>query len=185
MVAQGGQDSQRPGEETSGMAHIVDMHTHCSPGGREDPFGVRAQMAGTRVGRNIVSSYRGLPAVMYHELTDLELQQEVSARAGITRRLISSPFTIETVTDLGDRPAMDIVRHYNDEIAATVGEAPASCWGLGSVNPLDASQVREGERCMETLGMKGLLVTSSWHGRFLDQEDAFAFWDWAQDRQVP
>ena len=36
-----------------------------------------------------------------------------------------------------------------------------------------------------SLGFKGLLITSSWHGRFIDGEDAFAFWEWAQDREVP
>jgi aminocarboxymuconate-semialdehyde decarboxylase len=167
------------------MTEIIDMHTHCSPAGREDPFGVRAAMAGTRVGRNIVSSYRGLPAVMYHELTDFELQQQVSAAAGVTRRLISTPFTIETVTEFSDRPALDIVKFYNDEIAATVAQAPTSNWGMGSVNPLDPGQIAEAERCMTSLGMKGLLVCSSWHGRFLDGEDAYPFWEWAEDRQVP
>ena len=167
------------------MPPIVDMHTHCSPAGRGDPFGVRAAMASTRVGRNMVSSYRGLPAVNYHELGDFDLQQEVSGRAGITGRLISSPFTIETVTDFSDRPALDIVKHYNDEIAATVDLAPKSCFGMGSLNPLDKTQIREGERCMEALGMKGLLVCSSWHGRFVDAEESYAFWEWAEDRQVP
>ena len=61
-----------------------------------------------------------------------------------------------------------IVRHYNDEIAATAAKAPASCWGMGSLNPLDKTQIKEGERCMGELGMKGLLVCSSWHGRFIE-----------------
>ena len=167
------------------MVRIVDMHTHCSPAGRSDLFGVREAMASKRVGRNMVSAYRGLPAVMYHELTDFELQQEVSARAGITNRLISTPFTIETVTEFCDKPALEIVRHYNDEIAATAAQAPGSCWGMGSLNPLDKEQIREGERCMDELGMKGMLVCSSWHGRFVDAEESYRFWEWAEDRQVP
>src|SRR5690242_7398079 len=126
------------------MARIVDMHTHCSPAGRPDPFGVRSAMAPVRVGRNMMSCYRGLPAVNYYELGDFELQQEVSGKAGITNRLLSSPFTIETVTDFSDRPALDIVKHYNDEIAATVERDPKSCFGMGSLNPLDAQQIKEG-----------------------------------------
>ena len=58
-------------------------------------------------------------------------------------------------------------------------------WGLGTLNPLDASQIAEGERCLGPLGFKGLLICSSWHGRFIDGEDSFAFWEWAEDRQVP
>ena len=66
-----------------------------------------------------------------------------------------------------------------------MARAPATNWGLGTLNPLDASQIAEGERCLGALGFKGLLISSSWHGRFLDGEDAFPFWEWAQDRQVP
>jgi aminocarboxymuconate-semialdehyde decarboxylase len=60
-----------------------------------------------------------------------------------------------------------------------------SNWGLGTLNPLDASHITEGERCLGPLGLKGLLITSSWHGQFIDGEAAFAFWEWAQARQVP
>jgi predicted TIM-barrel fold metal-dependent hydrolase len=38
---------------------------------------------------------------------------------------------------------------------------------------------------MAALGMKGLLVCSSWHGRFVDAEESYPFWEWAEDRQVP
>jgi aminocarboxymuconate-semialdehyde decarboxylase len=38
---------------------------------------------------------------------------------------------------------------------------------------------------MGPLGFKGLLICSSWHGRFIDGEDAYPFWEWAEDRQVP
>ena len=56
---------------------------------------------------------------------------------------------------------------------------------MGTLNPLDQSHIAEGERCLSSLGFKGLLICSSWHGRFIDGEDSFAFWEWAQDRQVP
>ena len=43
----------------------------------------------------------------------------------------------------------------------------------------------EGERCIGALGFKGIQICTSWHGRFIDGEDSFAFWEWAQDRRVP
>ncbi len=76
------------------------------------------------------------------------------------------------------------MKSVNDQIAAIVARSPSN-WGLGTLNPLDASHIAEGERCLGPLGFKGLLICSSWHGRFLDGEDAFPFWEWAQDRQVP
>jgi len=163
---------------------IIDIHTHCAPRPTSDRFGVAAAMRGTPVGRNMVTKYRDLPAVSYYEMTDFDLQQEVSARAGITHRILSNPFPAETWTTVSPAPAPDIVKFVNDQIAALVERAP-NLWGLGTVNPLDRAQIAEGERCMTSLGHKGLLITTSWHGRFIDMEEAFPFWEWAQDAQVP
>jgi len=163
---------------------IVDVHTHCATRPRDDPFGVAHVLRGTPVGNDTVTNYRGLPAVSYHDMYDLELQQEVCAKAGITVRLISNPFAAEVMTAVSSRPAIDIVKYLNDQNAATVARAPGN-FGLGTVNPLDADQVAEGERCLGALGFKGLLITSSWHGQFIDDEKAFPFWEWAEARQVP
>jgi aminocarboxymuconate-semialdehyde decarboxylase len=163
---------------------IIDIHTHCAPRPSDDRFGVAAAMRGTPVGRNMVTNYRDLPAVAYREMTDFDLQQEVSARAGVTHRILSNPFPAETWTAVSPAPGLDIVRFVNDQIAALVDRAP-NLWGLGTLNPLDPSHIPEGERCLDALGFKGLLITTSWHGRFIDGEDSFAFWEWAQDGQVP
>jgi len=163
---------------------IIDIHTHCAPRPTGDRFGIAAAMRGTPVGRNVVTNFRGLPAVAYHEMTDFDLQQEVCARAGVTHRILSNPFPAESWTAVSSAPALDIVRFVNDQIAALVERAP-NLWGLGTLNPLDRDHLAEGERCLEQLGHKGLLITTSWHGRFIDGEDSFPFWEWAQDRQVP
>jgi len=163
---------------------IIDIHTHCSPRVQGDPFGVAAMMRGVPIGRNTVTNFRGLPAVSYHDMSDFDLQQEVCAKAGITGRIISNPFAAEAISWASKSPALDIVKSVNDQVAAIVARSPAN-WGLGTLNPLDASHIAEGERCLGALGFKGLLICSSWHGRFIDGEDAFGFWEWAQDRQVP
>ena len=163
---------------------IIDIHTHCSARGRDDRFGLVQAMQPTPAGSNVVTSYRGLPAVAYHEMFDLDLQQEVSAKAGITGRIISNPFAAEVASAVSRSSVLDVVRYFNDQTAALLAQAKGN-WGLGTINPLDASHVAEGERCLGPLGFKGLLINSSWHGRFIDGEDAFVFWEWAQDRQVP
>ena len=167
------------------MAHKVDVHTHCNLPSREDPFGVADLMRGQMVGRNMVSNFRGLPAVGYREMQDFELQQEVSHKAGIDRRLMSSPFMAEMVTPYTTKPAMDVVKYGNDEVARVVARSPKDVWGMGTVNPLDQTQIPEAERCMGPLGMKGLLITSSWHGRFIDNEESYPFWEYAESQQVP
>jgi aminocarboxymuconate-semialdehyde decarboxylase len=169
------------------MSHIIDIHTHCSPRQRDDPFGVAQIMRGTPIGKNMLLNYRGLPAIGHWEMTDFDFQQEACAKAGLTGRLMSTPFTAEIVTAETRKPALDVVKYGNDQIAALIASTPASIrlWGLGTINPLDKSQIAEGERCLGPLGFKGLLINSSWHGAFIDGEDAFPFWEWAQDRQVP
>ena len=132
----------------------------------------------------MVTRYRGLPAVGYYEMTDFDLQQETLARAGITGRLISNSFAAETWTAISSAPALDIVKFLNDQLAALAARAPGN-WGLGTINPLDGTHIAEGERCLDALGHKGLLINTSWHGRFIDGEDAFAFWEWAEHAQVP
>lgn len=164
---------------------IIDIHTHCSTRAQGDPFGAGEVLRGVPVGKNTVTNYRGLPAVSYHDMYDFDLQQEVCARAGITGRVISNPFTAEVISTISKRPAIDVVKHINDQVAAIVARAPKSSWGLGTLNPLDASHIAEGERCLGALGFKGLLITSSWHDQFIDGEVAFPFWEWAQERQVP
>lgn len=167
------------------MAHKIDVHTHCTLPNREDPFGVAALMQGRMVGGNMVTNFRGLPAVGYREMLDFELQQEVSHKAGIDRRLMSSPFTAESVTPFTSRPALDVVKYCNDEVARIVARSPKDTWGLGTVNPLDKAQIAEAERCLGPLGMKGLLICSSWHGRFIDNEETYPFWEFAESQQVP
>lgn len=171
------------------MPHIIDIHTHCAPRQREDPFGVAAIMRGTPIGRNTLTNYRDLPAIGHWEMTDFDHQQEVCAKAGITGRLMSTPFTAEIVTAESTTLALDIVRYGNDQIAALIARAPSTTpirlWSLGTVNPLDKSQIAEGERCLGRLGFKGLLINSSWHGRFIDGEEAYPFWEWAEHARVP
>jgi aminocarboxymuconate-semialdehyde decarboxylase len=164
---------------------IIDIHTHCSPPRPPgDRFGVAEALRGIPAGKNTVTNYRGLPAVAYHEMGDFELQQETCAKAGITGRIISTPFAAEVMTAVSKSPALDICKAVNDGIAGIVARASGN-WGMGTLNPLEASHVAEGERCLGSLGFKGLLICSSWHGRFLDGEEAFPFWEWAEDRQVP
>jgi predicted TIM-barrel fold metal-dependent hydrolase len=166
------------------LSTIIDMHTHCAPRVAGDPFGVAAVMRGTPVGNNMVTNFRGMPTVAYGDLLDFDLQEEVSAAARITGRIISNPFAAESISWASKSPAIDIIKAVNDQVAETVARASKN-WGLGTLNPLDANQVAEGERCLGALGFKGVQICTSWHGRFIDGEDAFAFWEWADAERVP
>ena len=111
-------------------------------------------MRGIPVGKNAVTNFRGLPAVSYHEMYDFDLQQEVCAKAGITGRIISTPFAAEGISWASKKPAIDIVKSINDQIAGIVARSPRN-WGLGTLNPLDASHIAEGERCLDVARLQG------------------------------
>ena len=111
---------------------IIDIHTHCSPRPAGDPFGVAAVMRGVPVGKNAVTDFRGLPAVSYHDMYDFDLQQEVCAKAGITGRIISTPFAAEGISWASKSPAIDIVRSVNDQIAAIAARSPPGMHRLSS-----------------------------------------------------
>jgi hypothetical protein len=123
---------------------IIDIHTHCSQRPRDDPFGVADALRAIPAGKNAVTNYRGLPAVSYNDMFDFDLQQEVCAKAGVTGRIISNPFAAEVISAVSRRPALDVAKHINDQVAAVVGRAPKSNWGLGTLNPLDAGHIAEG-----------------------------------------
>src|SRR6516165_7392783 len=99
---------------------IIDIHTHCAPAVKGDPFGVTEVMRGIPVGRNTVTDFRGLPAISYHAMYDFDLQQEVCAKAGISGRIISNPFAAEVITAISRKPAIDVVKHVNGQTAAVV-----------------------------------------------------------------
>ena len=80
-------------------------------------------------------------------MCDFELQQEACAKAGITGRIISTPFAAEVMTAVSKSPSIDICKSVNDGIADIVARAPGN-WGMGTLNPLEASHIAEGERCL-------------------------------------
>jgi predicted TIM-barrel fold metal-dependent hydrolase len=168
------------------MAHIIDVHTHHSPRSKGgDPLGVGNAMRSQRVGRNFYSDYKGLPGLAYYELTDFAHQQEISRKAGIDYRLLSNPFPAEVLSEISPRPSIDVCRHCNDEVAASVALSPGDTGGLGTVNPLEKDHIKEAERLMGPMKFKGLQLVTSWHRRFPDTEEAWPFWEYVEDQGVP
>ena len=108
-----------------------------------DRFGVAEALRGTPVGKNTVTNYRGLPAVSYHEMGDFELQQETCAKAGITGRIISTPFAAEVMAAISKSASLDICKAVNDGIAGIVARAPGN-WGTGHAQPAGREPHRRG-----------------------------------------
>ncbi len=159
------------------MGHIVDIHTHFNEPGVADRLGIDMKNPGP--------GYTILPSKQMQEFGQFEKQIEVNEKAGVTKRLMSSPFGAEMMSAFTSKPSIEVVKAVNDATAKTVSRAPDRMWGMGTVNPLEPDHIEEAERCMGPLGYKGLLCTTSWHGRFLDNEEAYPFWEWAESTATP
>ena len=168
------------------MPEIVDVHTHFGFAEVGKKLGIAGDIyKSVRVGRNIVSSYAGLPAVGYAEIGDFDVQMETNAKAGVTKRLMSSGFTAETFSRETPKPPSEVARVVNEEMAALIARAPDKLYGIGTANALDRGCVAESERAMTQLGFKGICCTTSWHGSFIDNDEAYPFWEWAEGTGAP
>ena len=132
-----------------------------------------------------MTNYRGLPAVSYHEMGDFELQQEICAKAGITGRIISTPFAAEVMAAVSKSPSLDICKAVNDGIAGIVARAPRQL-GHGHAQPAGCkSHIAEGERCLDVAEVQGPADLLELARPFHRRRGFLPFWEWAQDRQVP
>jgi 5-carboxyvanillate decarboxylase len=71
--------------------------------------------------------------------------------------------------------AVGLARDANDELAAAIAAHPTRYAGLAAVAPQEpAAAVKELERAVQKLGLKGAIVNSHTHGEYLDDPK---FWD--------
>lgn len=84
--------------------------------------------------------------------------------------------------DAAPEEALHVARQLNDDIAATVADAPRRFVGLGSVPLQDSTlAIDELRRCVEDLGFPGLQIGSHVGVRNLDDESFEPFWAAAND----
>lgn len=156
---------------------IVDIHTHFNEPGVAEKLGIDMRNPGDR--------YHVLPSSRMDVYGDFEAHIEMNEKAGVEKRLMSSPFGPEMMSCLTDKSSLDVVKVTNDAIAKTVDRAPDRLWGMGIVNALEKDHIAEAERCINELGFKGIMVNSSWHGHYPDAEAAWPFWEYVQDQNLP
>jgi predicted TIM-barrel fold metal-dependent hydrolase len=170
---------------------LVDVHTHylwmLSDQARE--FRQRVGLGGIEGVRdaagNLAVNSGGVPMIVYKDAIDIEKQVAVNQEAGITRRLLSVSMMLELFSAVQPEAAPQLARVFNDGLAEIVRRYPEQLEGLGTVCALDPLYIAEAKRCVRELGFKGILIDTSWHGEFLDGENAYPFWSWVEENQVP
>lgn len=140
----------------------IDCFTHVMPTGFFD-----ALKAATRGPDYLSGMLEGLP-----DLADMENRIRIMEALGVDRQVItvSSPPIEIAVPD--PQIAAGLAQRANDELAAIAQNHPEHFIPVGTVamnNPDE--MIREAERCILDLGMKGVLIYSSAAGAAIDRPE--------------
>ena len=117
------------------------------------------------------------------------------------------PMTVENVLDAHYKANIDIsvvsnaahylrgkpaaeelkaIQRWNDYAAEIQEKYKGTLYGLATILPCGGSAfVKEAERAIKQLGLKGLFIQSSHKGHYPDDDEARPFWELAQDLDVP
>ena len=116
------------------------------------------------------------------------------------------PMTVENVLDAHHKAGIDIsvvsnaahymrgkaakdelaaIQRWNDYAAEIQEKHAGTLYGLATILPYGPAFVKEAERAIRELKLKGLFIHSSHQGHYPDDDAARPFWELAQDLEVP
>lgn len=118
------------------------------------------------------------------ESTDIDVQVQEQDRVGISRGVLSNPFPLADLKPRAGSVAGNIAQIVNDDLATVVSAHPDKLDFLATVHPFEPGFAEEMNRSLTLLGAKGLTLTSSYAGRWLDDPMLNPFWEYVQARDV-
>lgn len=168
---------------------IIDAHAHLYPERYLDLIEAQGDRYPVRIGRN----REGLRVLLFDDrefftfspgFYDADLRLAEMSAAGVDFQVLSiaPPMVFWADAALG----REICRVYNDELAAVVRAHPDKFAALAAVPLQDPpSAVRELERAVKTLGMRGCLVGSNIRGKDLDAPEFAEFFAALSELDAP
>jgi aminocarboxymuconate-semialdehyde decarboxylase len=116
-------------------------------------------------------------------LFDVEALLEEQERSGIDLSIISGPRIMEAGVERARLDPVEVARSYNDFVADLTSRHPTAFAGLGIAHPMMGGEgmLREMERAVKELGLRGFLVVPSYGGEFLDSLKALPFFNLAEN----
>ena len=170
----------RPGRELRPKSITIDIHAH-----------VAVPPAAEFVKPHLYSAKNPMINFATAETRALNQQQEADIRERITgydRRLadldvmgvdfqLVMPPPVQCYYTVPIDIAVKAARIVNDGVAEFVGKMPDRFAGLGSVPMPDANEAAaELERCVKTLGLKGVEILTNVNGKELSEPEFEPFW---------
>jgi predicted TIM-barrel fold metal-dependent hydrolase len=159
---------------------IVDIHRHIAH--------PRLMTSLASISREVFledfAAQKEAPGLQTSTFSDIDVQMQAQDQAGITRGVLSHPFPLADLKPSVGSVARDIAALINDELALGVSRHPGKLDFLATVHPFEPGFAEEGDRSLTKLGARGLALTTSYAGRWLDDPTLDPFWEYVQHRHV-
>ncbi len=124
------------------------------------------------------------PSIQTSSFNDIDTQVQEQDRVGVTKGVLGNGSLLADVRQDVGSIAQDIAKIVNDDLAMVVSTHPGKLDFLATVHPFEPGFAQEIDRSLTKLGAKGLTLTSSYAGRWLDAPTLDPFWAYVQSRAV-
>lgn len=118
------------------------------------------------------------------EFGDIDVQVQKQDSVGVTKGVLNNPFRLADLKPHMGSIAHNIATILNDDLAAVVSQHPSKLDFLATVHPFEPGFAEEADRSLTQLNAKGLALTTSYAGRWLDDQTLNPFWEYVQSRDV-
>jgi aminocarboxymuconate-semialdehyde decarboxylase len=163
---------------------IIDFHAHSMTQEVFDATYKLSVLGQLRAGSD--GAVRAFPTQQVERMTNLKLRLEEMDRMGVDVQVVSPNILHQCTYSLDPAEGLRLEKLNNDYMADLVSKAPDRLIGIGSV-PLQntADAIREMERAILDLRLKGIIVASRVNDLELGDLALRPFWSRAEEMQVP
>ena len=164
---------------------VIDFHAHCMT---EQVFEATYKLSviGRLRAQTDPKAVRPFPEAQIRRMTDLDLRLEAMDEMGVDIQVVSPNILHQCTYGLEAEESLRLERLNNEHVAKLVARKPDRLVGIGSVPLQDvALAIREMERAVGELKLKGIIVASRVNETDLGDQSLHPFWQKAEALGVP
>lgn len=167
----------------------IDVHNHIYPQKFMEQLAIDGPAVGIEVkkdaaGQTTIYRYGTRIVTMTPPMMDIDLRLKDMDAAGFDIQILTT--SIPGVEVFPHDVGVNITRLLNDEMAAIAKAHPDRFIGFGSLYFPDMEEtVKETDRCIEELGLKGFTIGSHINGMRLDNEHMYPFYERLCQHDLP